>query len=422
MDTVLQGIEPLKDVLGSEGVTGLARTLAEACANEIMSAEADAVCEATGTVRNGYRERELETQFGTLTLRIPKLRAGSYFPESLIERWGRVDRAVICAASEMCALGVSTRKVGRALERMGAAGLSKDRVSRICAELDAEVAALRSRDLPDQRYPYLWVDATCVPCRKGGHGATAAVVTAIACGEDGARRVVGLGCVDTESYASWKPFLRGLRERGLDGVQCVTSDAHGGIVRAGRELFPGAAWQRCIARLERDVIDAVATRAKRRAAGAVLHAVFAETDPARVRAAYQPAVSVISGLSEDAGRTMEEAEADALAYLDFPEEHRRRTRTNNVQERCNREIKRRTRVVQSFPSEALLVRLVGAVLCEADEDWSSRRYIAPGSLEALWEPSRAAAPAAPDPEDAEVERQRMRLAVVAGLDGMGKAA
>lgn len=254
-------------------MTGLARTLAEACANEIMSAEADAVCEATGTVRNGYRERELETQFGTLTLRIPKLRAGSYFSESLIERWGRVDRAVICAASEMYALGVSTRKVGRALERMGAAGLSKDRVSRICAELDAEVAALRSRDLPDQRYPYLWVDATYVPCRKGGHGATAAVVTAIACGEDGARRVVGLGCVDTESYASWKPFLRGLRERGLDGVQCVTSDAHGGIVRAVRELFPGAAWQRCIARLERDEVDAVATRAKRRA-----------TIPARCRA------------------------------------------------------------------------------------------------------------------------------------------
>lgn len=175
MDTVQQGLGVLEGVLGSEGMAGLARALVEACADEIMSAEADALCEASGTVRNGYRERELETQFGSITLRIPKLRAGSYFPESLIERWGRVDRAVICAASEMYALGVSTRKVGRALERMGAANLSKDRVSRICAELDAEVAALRSRELPAQRYPYLWVDATYVPCREGGHGATAVI-------------------------------------------------------------------------------------------------------------------------------------------------------------------------------------------------------------------------------------------------------
>ena len=422
MNTVAQCLDALQGVLGAEGVTGLARTLVEACANEIMSAEADAVCEATGTTRNGYRERELKTQFGTLALRIPKLRAGSYFPESLIERWGRVDRAVICAASEMYALGVSTRKVGRALERMGAANLSKDRVGRICAELDAEVAALRSRDLPGQRYPYLWVDATYVPCRKGGHGATAAVVTAIACGEDGVRRVVGFGCVDTESYASWKSFLRGLRGRGLSGVQCATSDAHGCIVRAVRELFPGAAWQRCIVHLERDVIDAVATKAKRRAAGAVLHAVFAETDPARVRAAYHAACSVISGLSEGAGRIMEGAEAGALAYLDFPEAHRRRIRTNNVQERANREIKRRTRVVQSFPSEASLIRLVGAVLCEADEDWSSRRYIAPESIAELWEPSRAASAPAADPDGGEVERQRSRLIAVAGLDGLERAA
>lgn len=422
METVQQGLDVLKGVLGEEGMTGLARLLAESCANEIMDAEADAVCEATGTSRNGYRERRLETQLGTLTLRIPKLRAGSYFPESLIERWGRVDRAVICAASEMYALGVSTRKVGRALEGMGAANLSEDRVSRICAELDAEVAALRGRGLPAQRYPYLWVDATYVPCRKGGHGATAAVVTAIALGEDGVRRVAGFACVDTESYASWKGFLRGLRERGVSGVQCVTSDAHGGIVRAVRELFPGAAWQRCIVHLERDVIDAVATKAKRRAAGAVLHAVFAETEPARVRAAYHAACSVIASLSEDAGKVMEEAEADALAYLDFPEAHRRRIRTNNVQERCNREIKRRTRVVQSFPSEASLVRLVGAVLCEEDEDWSSRRYIVPESLEELWEQSREEAAPAADPDDSEVERQRSRLVVIAGLDGLARAA
>lgn len=250
---------------GGEGLTGLARALLEAGVNEMMAAQADAACEATGTTRNGFRERRLETQVGTITLRIPKLRQGTYLPDGLVERWSRVDRAVICAVAEMYALGVSTRKVGKVLERMGADRLSKDAVSRICSALDAEVAELRSRQLPAMRFPYLWVDATHVPCRRGGRGATAAVVTAIAVGEDGVRRVVGLACVDAESYARWKGFLRGLRERGLSVVQCVTSDAHGGIVRAVRELFPGAAWQRCVVHLERDVIDACPTRAKRAA-------------------------------------------------------------------------------------------------------------------------------------------------------------
>ena len=244
-----------------KGATGLARALIEAYANEIMGAEADILCEATGTARNGYREREPETQFGTLALRIPKMRAGSYFPDFLIERWKRVDRTVIYTTPETCALGASTRKVGRALEGMGTASLSKDRVSHICEGLYAEVLTLRAHELLTQRYPCLWVDATYVPCRKGGHGATEAVLTAIACGKDGAR-VADLTCVDAESCASWKGFLWGLRERGLDGVQRVASDAHGGIVRAVRELFPWAAWQRCIVHLERDVIDAVSTKAK----------------------------------------------------------------------------------------------------------------------------------------------------------------
>lgn len=151
-----------------------------------------------------------------------------------------------------------------------------------------------------------------------------------------------------------------------------------------RELFPGAAWQRCVVHFECNVIDACPTRAKRAAAGRVLHAVFDEGDPGKVGTLYRAACEVVSSLSPDAGRILEGAEADALAYLDFPEAHRRRIRTNNVQERCNREIKRRTRVVQSFPSEEALVRLVGAVCREASEDWSSRRYMDPTVIEGLW--------------------------------------
>lgn len=410
MDTIRQ----FDGAMADGGLGAVARALVEACVNEVMSARADAMCEETGTSRNGFREHGLETQVGAITLGIPKLREGTCFPEGIVERWSRVDRAVICAASEMFAPGVSTRKVGKVLEKVGAARLSEGRVSRICFELDAEVSELRGRDLSGRRFPYPWVDAAYVPCRRGGHGAAAAVAAAVAVGEDGIRRMVGLACVDTESYASWKGFLRGLRERGLEGVRCVTSDAHGGIVRAVREVFLGAAWQRCVVHLERDVVSAIPTRA-----GRVLHAFFAEEDPARARAMYQAACGLISRLSRDAAAVMESAEADALAHLDFPAGHRRRIRTNNVQERLNREIKRRSRVVQSFPSEASLVRLVGAVCCEAREEWSSRRYMEPSGIEALWE--RSAAPL-PDPGAGQVDRARSRIIALAGLDWMEEAA
>lgn len=410
MDTIRQ----FEGAMADGGLGAVARALVEACVNEVMSAQADAMCEETGTSRNGFRERGLETQVGAITLRIPKPREGTCFPEGIVERWSRVDRAVICAASEMFALGVSTRKVGKVLEKVGAARLSEDRVSRICFELDAEVSELRGRDLSGLRFPYPWVDAAYAPCRRGGHGAAAAVAAAVAVavGEDGIRGVVGLARVDSESYASWKGFLRGLRERGLEGVRCATSDAHGGIVRAVREVFLGAAWRRRAVHLERDVVSAIPTRADRAAAGRVPRAVFAEEDPAMARAMYQAARGLISRLSRDAA-------ADALAHLDFPAGHRRRIRTNNVQERLNREIKRRSRMVQSFPSEASLVRPVGAVCCEACEEWSSRRYMEPSGIEALWE--RSAAPL-PDPGAGQVDRARSRIIALAGLDWMEEAA
>lgn len=219
METVQQDTFAMKELLdeGRDGLTGLARALLEAGVNEMMAAQADAMCEATGSARNGFRERRFETQVGTITLRIPKLRRGTYFPDGAVERWSRIDRVVICAVAEMYALGVSTRKVGRVLERMGADRLSKDAVSRICAAPGAEVAELRTRQLPGIRFLHLWVDATYVPCHRNDHGATAAVVAATAVGGNGLKRVVDLSCVDAESYASWKGFLRGLRERGPPG-------------------------------------------------------------------------------------------------------------------------------------------------------------------------------------------------------------
>ena len=215
------------------------KQLAESVVNEIMSAEADQLCEATGNSRNGYRERRLTTCVGTLTLRIPKLRVGSFFPDDVIERYQRVDRAIVAAVSEMYATGTSTRKVQKVAQAMGIERLSKDQVSAIVEHLDSEVEELTGRPLGGVRMPYLWIDATYVKCRRNRRVASTAVVTAIGCDEDGWRHVLGLGVADTESYDSWLAFLRKVKARGVEGVALVTSDAHEGLKRAISEVFQG---------------------------------------------------------------------------------------------------------------------------------------------------------------------------------------
>lgn len=237
---------------GTINMQELIRSMAEMLTNEIMSAEADQLCESTGNNRNGYRERKLVTCVGTLTLRIPKLRSGSFFPEDVIERYQRVDRAVAAAVNEMYATGTSTRKVAKVAAAMGIERLSKDQVSAMVSGLDADNEELLGRDLSGLRMPYLWLDATYVKCRTGAHVASVAVVTAIGCDEDGWRHVLGLDVVDTESHDSWLGFLQGLRERGVHGVELVTSDAHTGLKGAIAEVFQGAAWQRCVVHLIRN--------------------------------------------------------------------------------------------------------------------------------------------------------------------------
>lgn len=207
-----------------------------------------------------------------------------------------------------------------------------------------------------------------------------ALVTAIGAGSDGHRRLLGLDAIDAESYAGWLSFLRSLRERGVDGVVCVTSDAHEGLRRAVEEVFPGAAWQRCVVHLMRNAASYAPTRQKRAAVLAILHAVFCERDPALVRELYHLACEGIAGFCAKAADLLEEAEADALAYLDFPYAHHRRLRTNNVQERVNRELKRRSRVVQVFPSRRSLIRMLGAVFAEMNEVWASRRWFTEDSI------------------------------------------
>ena len=274
-----------------------------------MDAQAEDAC-ADGNQRNGYRERKFTTAVGTINLRIPKLRRGSYFPEDLLIRYSRVDRAVIAAISEMVTSGVSTRKVEKVAATLGIDRMSRSQVSRICESLDDIVEDIQTRDLSDVTFPYVWVDATYIKCRNEGHVSSCALVTAIGAGADGYRRLLGIDAIDTESYAGWLAFLRSLRERGVDGVMCVTSDAHEGLKQAIEEVFPGAAWQRCIVHLMRNAASCAPTSQKRAAIYSILHAVFDERDPALVRELYHLACDEIAGFCPKAAELLENAEPD----------------------------------------------------------------------------------------------------------------
>ena len=373
---------------GMIDIQSLLRLLAEQVVNAIMDEEADQLCGNGANSRNGYRNRTLETCVGTLNLRIPKLRTGSFFPEDVLERYQRVDRALVAAVAEMYATGTSTRKVQRIAEKMGIERLGRDRVSAIAATLDAEIADLAEGPLDARAIPYIWLDATYVKCRRGGRVASTAVVTAIGCDAGGWRRVLGVDVVDTESYDSWLAFLRTVRGRGVSGVELVVSDAHPGLVRALGEVFQGAAWQRCAVHLMRDCMREAGSWQLRRRVGRIVSQVFRARDAATVAAMYHAACDMLEECCPRAAAVLEEAEPDALAYLDFPPTHWKRLRTNNVQERTNREIKRRSRVVQVFPSTGSLVRLAGAVMCEQDEIWQESRYFSEARMNELYDEGR----------------------------------
>lgn len=401
---------------GVVNINELVRTLAEAIVNEIMDAQAEDAC-AEGIRRNGYRERRLLTSVGRVTLRIPKLRRGTYFPEDLIERYSRVDRAAVAAVAEMATSGVSTRKVEKAARAPGVDRMSASQASRICESLDAAVADLQGRPLGGARFPYLWTDATCLKCRDGGRVPGCAAVTAIGAADTGRRVLLGADSADTEDYASWRAFPLSLRERGVAGVRCVTSDARAGLRRAIEEVFPGAAWQRCAVHLERNVCAPARNRRERALLGSVMRAVFAESGPALVRELCHLAVDEIGAVSAAAGALLEEAGADALAYLDFPPAHHRRLRTNNVQERVNREIKRRANVVQVLPSRKSLIRLLGAVLSEMDEDWAARRWFTEESISEVFEDRRRWRPGRPPAYEGTAAEHAARVIAVVMADG-----
>jgi len=384
----VDAMETANNVIQTSHASLLLQTLLRALTT-VMDGEVSAQCGASygernaerSNVRNGYRERVLETTMGTLELKIPKLREGSYFP-SFLEPRRRWEQAFVSVVSEAYIKGVSTRKVDELVKAMGAGGMSKSEVSRLCATLDEEVEAFRKRKL-DKAYPYLWLDAIYLKVREGKHVVSKATQIAYGVSESGEREVIGVEVADGEMEDAWRSFLGGLVARGLRGVRLVISDAHSGLRKGIQGVFNGAAWQRCTVHFLRNVLARVPKTAQGMVAAA-LKGVFSQPSQEEARKALRKAVELLQPKYPAAAAIMEEAEQDVLAYMAFPDKHWRQIHSTNPLERQNREIRRRTDVIGIFPNGASALRLVVMLLVEQNDDWAvNRRYFSLESMQLL---------------------------------------
>ena len=334
--------------------------------------------------RNGHRPKTLSTPGGDLELKIPKLRKGSFFPE-LLEPRRRIDKALWAVIMTAYISGTSTRKVDDLVKALGCdTGISKSTVSRICKHIDADVAVLRNRDLGHQRFVYLWLDATYVHVREHGQVTSKAVVIATGLRADGYREVLGVDVGDSENETFWTEFLRSLKDRNLSGVRLVISDAHAGLKAAIRRVFQGSGWQRCRVHAMRNML-ATAKHQHRQIVAALIRTIFAQPDPDAARTQLRMVIDQLETVAPEVSTKLADAEDDLLAYTKFPPAHWSKIWSNNPIERLNRELKRRTDVVQIFPNTESVIRLVGALLVEVNDEMISaeKRYIAAASVAAL---------------------------------------
>jgi len=330
--------------------------------------------------RNGYRERAWDTRVGTVELEIPKLRKGSYFPAFLEPRRAS-EKALTAVIQEAYVHGVSTRSVDDLVKAMGMTGISKSQVSRLCAEIDERVNAFLNRPI-EGSWPYLWIDATYVKVREAGRIISVAVIIAVAVNSDGRREVLGLEVGPSEAEPFWTKFLRSLTRRGLRGVKLVISDAHEGLKRAAAKVLC-ATWQRCRVHFMRNALAHVGSK-QRQMAAAPIRTAFTQETLSAARKEWRAVADRLRERFPKLGELMDEAEHDVLAHMAFPKDHWQQLHSTNPLERLNGEIKRRTNVVAIFPNENAIIRLVGALLLEQNDEWAvQRRYMTLETLEGL---------------------------------------
>jgi transposase-like protein len=404
----------LLDALNASDGVDVVRSAVQVMLQELIEAEATALIgaephertDARTVQRNGHRRRTLTTKAGDIELAIPKLRAGSFFP-SLLERRRRIDQALFAVVMEAYVTGTSVRKVDDLVRALGAdTGISKSEVSRICADLDAEVGAFADRDLSAAAFPYVFLDATYCKARvgggkagKGSRVASQAVVVATGVSADGRREVLGFAVGDSEDGAFWTAFLRSLKARGLHGTQLVISDAHVGLKAAIGAVMLGAAWQRCRVHFLRNILAQVPKGSSEMVAAAV-RTIFAQPDAKHVRDQLDVIAAMLGRQFPKVETMLRDAAPDITAFADFPTAHWKKIWSTNPLERVNKEIKRRTDVVGIFPNPAALQRLAGAVLIETHDEWQvgERRYLSEASMSRINSPDPDPAPEVAIPE------------------------
>lgn len=373
------------DVL-REGIRVLSQALMETEVAGLIGAERHERTADRTAYRNGTRTRTWDTRMGTIELAIPKVRPGTYFP-SLLQPRRRAEHALLAVVQEAYVHGVSTRKVDDLVKALGVDGISKSEVSRICGELDTAVTAFRTRPLSGE-HRYVWLDATYHKVRVDGRVISQATVVAIGVTTTGERQVLGVDVGPSEERAFWTAFLRSLVKRGLTGVRLVISDAHEGLKQAITTVLSGATWQRCRVHFMRNLLATVPQGA-REAIAAIVRTIFAQPDHATALTQLRKVADGLRRRFAQAAALLEEAAEDVLAYKHMPNEHHRQLHSTNPLERLNKEIKRRSNVVGIFPNPAALIRLVGAVLLEQDDEWTvaERRYFSVESMQRLTTPS-----------------------------------
>lgn len=378
------GIDMDADFL-REGIQLLTKMLMELEVSQQIGADRYQRSDDRQTYRNGYRERNWQTRVGDIPLSIPKLREGTYFP-GFLEPRRRAEKALLAVIQTAYVEGVSTRRVDDLVQAMGLTGIDKSAVSRICKELDTIVHSFRNRSLQGN-YPYVWLDAVYVKVRQNHRIVSMAVVVAIGVKESGERSILGLEIGASEEGSFWTEFLRSLVSRGLRGVELVISDAHTGLQEAIPKVLAGSAWQRCRVHFTRNILAHIPQRDKAMVAAAI-RTIFAQPNGETAHQQTAEVVKVMEPRWPQAATVLATGAQDALTYMSFPMEHWTRIFSTNPLERLNREIKRRTEVVGVFPDTASVIRLVGSVLIEIDDEWQEeRRYFSLELMEKLKTPT-----------------------------------